>query len=210
MVRTDIKAIRLEELITYSKQKEASTVTIIDDVSDEDIEYIEIISERLNLIYFSVKNTNMIAFISNTLVALKIAKNLHKRSQTMYYNYYKRPSSIAMYAISGYTDHWIETDKGYEVEAYDEKGDKTETWINTDIKDVEPEYLNSLKLNIYSLRKDSCRNLAILEHSIENFLNDGIYNEERKCYYPIGNSNKDIAEYNKLEKLFKQWGFKSL
>ena len=38
----------------------------------------------------------------------------------------------------------------------------------------------------------------------------GIYNENRKCYYPSGNSNKDIAEYNKLEKLFKKWGFKSL
>ena len=52
--------------------------------------------------------------------------------------------------------------------------------------------------------------LKILEHSKKNLLNEGIYNEKRNCYYPSGSSNKDIAECNKLEKLFKKYGFKTI
>ena len=53
-------------------------------------------------------------------------------------------------------------------------------------------------------------NIEILEHSRQNFLNDGIYNKERNCYYPSENNNKNIAEKNKINKLFKKWGFGKL
>ena len=50
----------------------------------------------------------------------------------------------------------------------------------------------------------------ILEHSKYNLLNNGIFNETRNCYYPFGKDTKDIAEKNKLEKLFKKWGFRNI
>ena len=54
-------------------------------------------------------------------------------------------------------------------------------------------------------------NNAILELSQYHFINDGIFNEERQCYYPKQRStDKEIADYNRLEKLFKRWGFRSL
>ena len=73
----------------------------------------------------------------------------------MFYDFARRPScNIVIYALTGYTDHWIIIkDNGYIVNAFDEFGNEIEPWINT---------------------------------------------------------NKDIAEKNKLEKLFKKLGFKSL
>lgn len=83
MTKTDYKPVPIEELISYSKQKEVPSVVIIDDVSDEDFKYIDIISERLKLRPIIVKATNRIAFIDNSNVSKKIAKNLNKRCQMM-------------------------------------------------------------------------------------------------------------------------------
>ena len=89
-------------------------------------------------------------------------------------------------------------------------------WIDTDIKNVEPKTLNSLHLSIYGITiafrgKHRSGSIEIIKHSRQNFINEGVFNEKRNCYYPkTTTSNKDIAEYNKLEKLFKKWGFKSL
>lgn len=77
---------------------------------------------------------------------------------------------------------------------------------------------NGLKLNNSNLTlilflkgKEKNFRLRILEHSRINYKNGGIYNEKRNCYYPKDLSeSKNIAERNKLEKLFKKWEFKSL
>ncbi len=217
MEKKDLKKVSIEELISYSKQKEVPTVTIIEDVTDEEFKYVDLVSERLKLRVIMVEKTNMIAFIDNSLIACKIAKELRKKSQVMYYDFSRRPSgSITIYALTGYTDHWIVLrDNGYKVFAYNEEGEKIDAWIDTNIKDVKPVYLNSLKLSIYKFSvylrgKGESGNVEILRHSRINFVNDGIYNEKRNCYYPSGKNNKDIAEHNKLEKLFKKWGFNTL
>lgn len=63
---------------------------------------------------------------------------------------------------------------------------------------------------ILSLKENNWR-LKILKHSKKNFLDGGIFIEERNCFYPKDlTSYKNIAERNKLEKLFKKWGFGSL
>ena len=217
MAMSEFKAIPIDELISYSKQKEVPAVVIIDDVSDEDFKYLDIISERLKLRPIIVEDTDMIAFIGNSNVSLKIAKDLKKRCQKMFYDYFKRPSgSITIFALTGYTDHWtVLRDNGYIVTAYDETGTETQPWIDTDIENVEPTYINSLGLSIYEcsvyLRgKGESGNVTILKHSRSNFSNGGIYNEYRRCYYPAGTSNNEIAETNKLNKLFMKWGFKHL
>ena len=217
MTKSDFKAVTIEELISYSKQKEVPAVVIIDDVSDEDFKYVDVIAERLKLRPIIVENTNMVAFIDNSNVSLKIAKDLKKRCQKMYYDYFKRPSgSITIFALTGYTKNWtVLRDNGYIVKAYDETATETEPWIDTDIENVEPTHLNSLGLSIYEFSvylrgKGESGNVTILKYSRSNFANGGIYNKQRKCYYPSGTSNKEIAETNKLNKLFMKWGFKSL
>lgn len=70
---------------------------------------------------------------------------------------------------------------------------------------------NNLTLILFIKGKEKSFRLRILEHSKMNYTNGGIYNGKRSCYYPKDLSNyKNIAERNKLEKLFKKWGFKNL
>ena len=69
---------------------------------------------------------------------------------------------------------------------------------------------NNLTLTLFLKGREKSWKLRILEHSQKNYFNGGLYNEKRNCYYPKDLSNyKNIAEYNKLEKLFKKWGFNS-
>lgn len=218
MKKKDFKEVSIEELITYSKQKETLEITIIESVTDEDFQYVDIISERLFIEPIIVTNTDMVAFIGNAAVIRSIAKNLHRKCRTMYYDFIKRPSgSIAIYALTGYTKGWdILMDNGYQVQAYNENGGKCEVWLDTDVKEIESVYLNSLGLSKFNCtvqfgRKRKNGNTEILWHSRNNYVNSGIYNEVRNCYYPKDLSNyQNIAERNKLEKLFKKWGFKSL
>ena len=217
MEKKNLKEVSIEELISYSKQKDTPAVTIIDNVSEREFKYINLLSDRLFIEPIIVKETNMIAFIGNSCVLQKIARDLKRRSQTMYYDFIQRPSgSITIYALTGYTDHWkIIRNNGYQIIAYDENGLKIEPWINTNVKAIEPKFLNSLcfckyKVSVYLNGIKRNINVEILEHSIQNFLNDGIYNEERNCYYPSENSNKDIAEKNKINKLFKKLGLRKL
>jgi hypothetical protein len=210
--------VTMKELISYSKQKEVPTVTIIDNLNIEQLNYVYKIAYRLNLVVILVKKSSQVAIIGNFRVAIKIAKDFKKKSQVMYYDFAKRPlGSITIYALTGYTKNWvIIRDNGYIIKAYDENGEETKAWINTDIKDINPKNLNKLNLSIYevsvSLKGGSYRvDTEILEHSRKNFIEDGIFNEERNCYYPKDTTtNKGIAEYNKLEKLFKKFGFESL
>ena len=212
MEKKNLKEVSIEELIAYSKQKDTLAVTIIDNVEGKEFKYINLLSDRLFIEPIIVKETNMIAFIGNSLIVQKIARDLKRKSQTMYYDFLQRPSgSITIYALTGYTDHWkIIRNNGYQIIAYGENGLKIEPWIKTDIKAIEPKFLNSLGLSkyktlIYLNGKKQNTNIEILEHSRQNFLNDGIYNKERNCYYPSENNNKNIAEKNKIDKLFKKW-----
>ena len=217
MKKENLKEANIKELISYSKQKDTPAVTIIDNMTGKEFEYVNLLSDRLFIEPIIIKETKMIAFIGNPCVVQKIAKDLKRRSQTMYYDFIQRPSgSITIYALTGYTNHWKTIkNNGYKILAYDENGLKTNPWIKTDIKAIEPKFLNSLGLSkyktlIYLNGKKQNTNIEILEHSRQNFLNDGIYNKERNCYYPSENNNKNIAEKNKIDKLFKKWGFGKL
>ncbi len=70
---------------------------------------------------------------------------------------------------------------------------------------------DKLLLTLFLAGHEKSWRLKILEHSKNNYLEGGIYNKDRNCYYPKDLlTNKNISEKNKLEKLFKKWGFKSL
>lgn len=210
-----MEQVSLQELISYSKQKESPRIVVVDHITDEEMQEIGELIGRLKLLFLCIAE-NRIAFINNVDVALKIAKDFHKKSQVMYYDFAKRPSgSLVTYALTGYTPSWIILrDNGYIVKAYDEEGQEMqEPWIDTNIAEVTPSNLDKLELKNYSISlhirgRGTVGNEGILELSRYHFIHGGIYNAERNCYYPRDRTtNRGIAEYNKLEKLFRKWGF---
>lgn len=213
----ELKEVKLKEIISYSKQKESPRVTVLDSITDDEFREIGELIGRLKLLFLCVQQ-NRIAFINNVDVALKIAKDFKKKAQVMYYDFAQRPSaSLVNYALTGYTKSWITLrDNGYIVKAYDEEGQEMQQpWLNTDIEEVTPSnfYKLGLKnfeisLGIRGVGSSGNSNKEILELSRHHFVNSGIYNAERNCYYPRDvTTPKGTAEYNKLEKLFKKWGF---
>ncbi|MCR5146705.1 MAG: hypothetical protein K6B70_05120 [Clostridia bacterium] len=214
-----IESISLNEIITYSKKENSPSFTIIDELTEE-LQYVEILAERLRINILRVENTNMVAVVNHKEIAIYIAKELKKKCQYMFYDLLKRPSvNFAMYAMTGYTPSWITIrDNGYVVESYNADGEIIDNWINTDIEEVSTENISKLNLNKYiaNLRirgvgnSNRC-NETIIELSRYFYINGGIYRTDRGCYYPKENkSNKGKADYNRLEKLFKRWGFESL
>lgn len=213
----ELKEVKLKEIISYSKQKESPRVTVLDSITDDEFKEIGELIGRLKLLFLCVAE-NRIAFINNVDVALKLAKDYKKKSQVMYQDFAQRPScSLVSYALTGYTPSWIILrDNGYIVKAYDETGQEMqEPWLNTNIEEVTPSNLYKLglknfeiSLGIRGVGSSRNSNKEILELSRHHFVNGGIYNEERNCYYPRDRTTaRGTAEYNKLEKLFKKWGF---
>lgn len=207
----------LQEVISYSKQKESPRITVLDSITDEEFKEIGELIGRLKLLFLCVPR-NRIAFINNVDVALKIAKDFKKKAQVMYQDFVQRPSgSLVAYALTGYTKSWITLrDNGYIVKAYDEMGQEMQQpWINTDIGKVTPSNLYKLglrnfeiSLGIREIGSSGNSNKEILNLSRYHFCNNGSYNEERNCYYPRDRTTaRGTAEYNKLEKLFRKWGF---
>lgn len=201
MKNLELATITLDEIISYSKQKESPVISIIDEVTETEYKYVVEVSKRLRLLFFRIKNCNKIAFINCSDLVLKLAKELNKKVQIMYYDYSKRPRfPISLYAMTGYTKGWIVTrDNGYTVKAFDEKGKQIQEWINTNIKEIPTPNLNKYGFKKYSTSFGirGCNrntNNSILELSRYHFATAGIFNTKRNCYYPRDTStNKRIS-----------------
>ena len=215
-----LEKISLEEIITFSKKESSPPFVIIDELSEEEFEYAKTIAERLRIKLLKVKDTNKVAVVNNKDIALKLARELKKKCQYLFYDLIKRPSAnFAMYAISGYTPSWvIIRDNGYVVEAFDEEGKMTTPFIDTDIPDVATENIAKLNLRSYIVTlyvkgtgSAKRSNHIIVDLSRYYYLTDGVFNEKRQCYYPSEiKSSQGVAGFNRLEKFFKKWGFESL
>ncbi len=102
-----MEQVSLQEVISYSKQKESPRITVVDSITDDEFKEIGELIGRLKLLFLCVAE-NRIAFINNVDVALKIAKDFRKKSQVMYQDFAKRPSAnLVNYALTGYTKSWI-------------------------------------------------------------------------------------------------------
>ena len=102
-----LEIVSLQELISYSKQKESPRITVLDSITDDEFKEIGELIGRLKLLFLCVAE-NRIAFINNVEVALKVARDFKKKSQVMYYDFAQRPmSNLAIYAMTGYTSGWI-------------------------------------------------------------------------------------------------------
>lgn len=210
----DLTSYTLAETIAYTKQKGHAKITIIDNVAETEFEYVTTVAQRLSLYIFRITDTAMVAIANDTAVARKLAEDIHKKCQTMYYDYVARPkASIAAYFLTGNSNGWqVIKDNGYVVTAYNESGIETTTWLSTDIADTLPPHLDLKPYSIDIRIKGSSKrcNETILELSKQNYISGGSYSNERNCYYPPNNSKQYIARVNKLNKLFTKWVFKSL
>lgn len=107
MENRTLETASLQEVISYSKQKESPRITVLDSITDEEFREIGELIGRLKLLFLCVQE-NRIAFINNVDVALKIAKEFKKKAQVMYYDFAQRPNgSLVNYAITGHTRSWI-------------------------------------------------------------------------------------------------------
>ena len=213
-----METITLNEIISYSKGKENAPVTVIDNCTANDLDYVKTVADRLRLYILAIADTNMIAIINRTDIAVKIASDIHRKCQVMYYDYIKRPSAnLVAYRLTGYTPNWIVLkDNGYIIKAYDEDSQEMAKWLDTDIETTSIPTLDgvskySVSISIRGVESNSRNNTTLLELSRYHFINNGNFNKERQCYYPKDiETQKGQADYNKLEKLFKRWGFNSL
>ncbi|MDR0978538.1 MAG: hypothetical protein LBL91_01115 [Lachnospiraceae bacterium] len=208
----------LNDFISFAKIKANPTVSIIDDVSDEEFEKIIEWAGRLHLVMFKVKNSRKIAFIYDSSVVKKIARNLNKKVQIMYQDFSRRPKgSITIAALSGfkYCGWDILRDNGFKVLAYDEQGNEIPEFIDTNVEDEGCRGLLSFGFRNFTggVRiggGGGSGESNILYLSKKYFALDGVYNEKRNCYYPKKLTNSEIADYNRIEKGFKKWGFREI
>ena len=67
-----------KELISYSKQKEVPPVTIVENFSLEELDFVELLSKRLKFNYVLIEKSSNIAILGTRNVAKKLALDLKK------------------------------------------------------------------------------------------------------------------------------------
>lgn len=132
----ELQEISLEEIISYSKEKGRPVVTILDELTASQFNYVVAYADLLKLIYFIVKDTRKVAFIGTPYIALKIAKNMQVKAQVVHYH---KPIREIGLKSNLERKHNREI---YIVKAYDKYGNKTEPFIDTDIPSVSCDNLN--------------------------------------------------------------------
>lgn len=70
----ELQEIELQEIISYSKLADSKMVTILDELTASQFNYVVAYADLLKLIYFIVKDTRKVAFVGNVYLAKKIAK----------------------------------------------------------------------------------------------------------------------------------------
>ena len=83
----ELQEIPLEEIISFSKLDTSPVVTILDDLNYGLFNKFVVLVDELKLVFFLVKGTNKVAVIGNEKVALRIARLLEVKAQTMFFLY---------------------------------------------------------------------------------------------------------------------------
>lgn len=125
-----LQEVSLEEIISYSKINGSPRITILDELTASQFNYVVAFADLLKLVYFMIKGTRKLAIIGTTYLALKIAKNMQVKCQVIHYH---KPLVEQVLKSNLVTKH--NTEK-YIVKAYDKFGNKTEQFIDTNIPSV--------------------------------------------------------------------------
>lgn len=126
----ELQEIDLQEIISYSKSADSKIVTILDELTASQFNYVVAYADLLKLIYFVVKDTKKVAFIGNVYLALKIAKNIQVKAQVIYLH---QPwhESVLKQDLKRKQD----TER-YVVKTYDKFGNRTEPFIDTNVAPI--------------------------------------------------------------------------
>lgn len=126
----ELQEIELNEIICYSKKQNSPLITILDELTASQFNYVVAYADLLKLVYFMIKDTKKIAFMGNAYIVLKIAKNIQVKAQVMYYY---TPSYKSVLKSNLTPKH---NRSAYIVKAYDRNGNKTKAFIDTNIQSV--------------------------------------------------------------------------
>ena len=103
-IMKDIRNSQIQRDALNLQKENSPPVVILDEPSEDEFEYAKTMAEGLRIKILQVKGKNKIAVINNKDIALKLARELKKKSQYLFYDLEKRlAANFAMYAISGYT-----------------------------------------------------------------------------------------------------------
>lgn len=131
-----LQEVSLEEIISYSKINGSPRITILDELTASQFNYVVAFADLLKLVYFMIKGTRKLAIIGTTYLALKIAKNMQVKSQVVHYHKPLRENGLKPNLERNHNR------EKYIVKAYDKFRNKTEPFIETDIRVVSCDNLN--------------------------------------------------------------------
>lgn len=138
----ELQEVGIEELVAYSKLENNSGITILDDLNYGLFNQLVVWTDQLKLIFFIIKGTRKVAFVGNSMVALKIAGVLQVKAQIMKYSLLKPKKLLGKI----YTPKAI---KNYIVQAFDENGKPIPPFVDTDIENASCENLLKFKFAPY-------------------------------------------------------------
>lgn len=169
----ELQEIPLEEIISFSKLETSPMVTILDDLNFGLFNQFVVWADELKLVYFIVKGTNKVAVIGNRNEALKIARLLQVKAQTMFYTLLKPRKILGKV----YT---YKRNNNYVVQAVNENGKLIDPFINTEIETVDCSTLSKYKFRNYNYyvsvrgsKNNKIYNLQLLRDKRKDFILTG-------------------------------------
>lgn len=132
----ELQEIELNEIISYSKKQNSPLITVLDELTASQFNYVIAYADLLKLVYFMIKDTKKIAFLGNAYIILKMAKNMKVQAQVMYC-YTPTYKNVLKSNLTPKNNR-----SSYVVKAYDQNGDKAKPFIDTNIQSVNCENLD--------------------------------------------------------------------
>lgn len=169
----ELQEIPLEEIISFSKLQTSPYITILNDLNYGLFNQFVVLADELKLVYFIVKGTNKIAVISNRGEALKIARLLQVKAQTMFFTLLKPRKILGKI----YT---YKRNSNYVVQAVAENGKLIDPFINTEIETVDCSTLSKYNFRNYKYyisvrgsKNNKVENLQLLRDKRKDFILSG-------------------------------------
>lgn len=123
----ELQEISLQEIISYSKLVDSKIVTILDELTASQFNYVVAYADLLKLVYFIIKDTKKLAFIGNAYLAKKIAKNIQVKCQVIHLHQFDSENVLKQNLIRK------QSIEKYIVKAYDKFGNRTASFIDTNV-----------------------------------------------------------------------------
>lgn len=165
----ELQEIPTEEIISFSKLDTSPVVTILDDLNYGLFYKFVVLGDELKLVYFLIKDTKKVAVIGNEKVALRIARLLEVKAQTMFFSLLKPKKLLGKI----YTP---KRDTNYIVQAFDGNGKPTEPFIETEIEMVKCDTLSRYTFRPYKYyisvrgsKNNKIENCQLLRDKRRNF-----------------------------------------